>query len=316
MAETQHFEDLRQLLPDGIEYVVLADRAYGHSRVSRQLERIGFKFVIRCKAGTMVQRSGGWHPMDRISFRSAVIQDFGFLNFSKSEPTRLRVVRTWDRAHKESLHMITNLDAPACTIIKLYSHRFRIEGFFRDAKDPRYGFQLGAKFIEDFDVLEGLLVLFTCAYLVFELAGLHAIKRGWHRDYADAAGRRVARWRLGRELLQDDKRNHLVTAKHLLTQLPNLALKVEHWDWKCRPLEVLRLRIDGYLKAKHVRTGEFAKAVNRKPTIVCSILRGRKRVPLCLVQPIARFLGLTKEQLLEGTGWTPATDSPGRRRTK
>lgn len=342
-AETQHLNDLAQVLPRGVDYILLADRAYGHSRVQRQLESMGLKYVIRTRDKTKIRRTSSedWCRIEEIAFGSKDLQDFGWVSFSKNDPVFVRVVRKWDRAHSEPLVLITNLDAPSCTIARLYACRFRIEGYFRDLKNTRYGFHFGAKFSDDFELLERLLVLFNFAYLFMELTGRHVKRRGWDERYTKRASRRLANWRLGRFFLNDVSKyakSHLLKDTHLIAQLPELALRTGHWDWAPRPKEVeqvwvlvprkrptekakklaerqcdkiLRERIAQRLNHLGAGSGDLARGVNRKTTFICSVIAGRKRVPPCLIEPIAHFLQLTPDDLLQDTGWTR---SVGRRK--
>ena len=343
-VEIEHFRDLRHALPICQEFIVLADRGFGNSRTIAQLDGL-FTFVLRSKAQASFRRGGegAFTNLRNVGYTRGTIQDFGVVECFASNPVKVRLVRLHDVYRSEPWILLTNSAAPAKTIVRLYKCRFRIEETFRDLKDTRYGFHLRGRFIEQVESVDRLLVVSSCAYLALVLAGLHARRRGWHRDYQTASTKReLADWRLGWVLMQDPRRASLVKLPHLLDQVPNVTLKTGHWDWTPRPSEVLtqwpplsgqeidvhrpkaghterpcdlalREHLRQVLRARNRSPKQLACYLGRARSCVYDVLNGRQPVPAYWLPKLAAFFDLSEAELTKGTSWTPA---PQGRRAK
>jgi hypothetical protein len=332
--ETEHYLDLQRTLPDSIDYIILADRGFGHARVINSLHFCNF--VLRSKANVGIRKPGEekFTKLSKIGYQVGQVQDFGKVDYCASNPVTVRVVRVRRAGQKEPWILLTNLDAPAKTVIRLYAARFRIEQMFRDFKS---GFHLRGHYYEGEGNLDRMLATAGCAYLLLELAGLHAKKRGWHVLYlTDSGSSELARWRVGRCLALDPRRGAFVGELHLFAQTPNLTLKTGHWDWTPRPHEqldtwpeltgdeappkkrnrgtrterpcdaALRQRIrEQTAQAKRTQTA-LAATIGMKAGHLSSILRGTQPVAACWIPRFAAFFGLSTTEFLDGTGWVPA----------
>lgn len=349
VVETSHFEALRNLLDRGREFIVLADRGFGHGRIIRTLNLLEFGFVLRAKSQGKITRPGlpeTSTKIKQIPYNIGDLQDFGVVDFSARNTTRVRLIRSGSAGHKEPWLLLTNLTAPPKVIVRLYGCRFRIEGMFRDLKDTRYGLGVKGYQYKKEDSLVRIFTVATTAYIMFYLTGLHAKRRRWNLDYqSNSNPHELAIWRVGLLVLKDDERAHRITAEALLAQLGNVTMKTNHWDWaprgeavmewtpppkttqtkvrnvleKCRESERdcdlgLRSRIRELLKMSGMTQTDLATQIGRWPTGVNQALLGRRPFPGSSISPIATVFGMTSEQLLQGLEWTPA--KRGRPRTR
>jgi len=340
-TECEHYLDLQRVLPAGLSYIVLADRGFGITRVINCLHFC--HFVLRSKSKIGIRKPGDekFTLLSKIGYRTGRIQDFGTVDYCASNTARVRVVRVRGAGQKEPWILLTNLDAPAKTIIRLYAARFRIEQMFRDYKS---GLHLRGRFFGSVESFDCMLAVATCAFLLFELTGLHAKKRGWHIHYQAGSGHHeLARWRIGRHLALDNRRGIRVQAHHVLAQAHNVTLKVGQWDWIPRPHErldewpaltgdevplvkrnrgvrterpcdtALRQRLYELLAQAKRTQKALAAAIGMKKAHLNSILRGRQPAAACWLPRFADFLGISEAELIGTTGWIPARKG-GRRK--
>ncbi len=144
--EKEAFEEVKRLLPPGLDCILLADRGFGTTRNLRLLQALNFHFVLRTKWSRILirrpSRSEEFVAMERITYPAGKVQDLGKVEFTESQPVEVRRVRFRDTGQKGMWVLATNLDAPGRTIVELYARRFRIEETFNDYKDVRSGWQL------------------------------------------------------------------------------------------------------------------------------------------------------------------------------
>lgn len=83
-------------------------------------------------------------------------------------------------------------DGDAASVVGIYARRMQIEETFRDAKNHRFGWSLGAVRLSTPHRTTVLLTLAALAFLVVTLIGMAAERRGAHRAYqANTEKRRV-----------------------------------------------------------------------------------------------------------------------------
>ena len=340
-TETSHFKALSALLPVGIEYVILADRGFGNVRVIRTLRSTPLKFVLRTKA-VSIRRPGtsSYSRLREIGCPRSVLQDFGQVEFTIRNPVTIRLVRFHDVGQRAPWILVTDLKAPAITIVRLYGRRFQIEQTFRDLKDTRYGMHLGGYTMGHSTRLQGMIGAGVFAYLMLTLIGLHAQKRLWDKDYqSNKRAGELATWRIGWFVMTDERRGRLITPDQMIAQVSNLALKTGHWDWQERPYAavsewttsienadikdpeqprwffsppeerpcdlLIRVQLREELKARGWKQQQLADLLNRSPSNTNMVLMGRNALPPGCLDQAAAFLNMSTAQLVESTGWTP-----------
>jgi hypothetical protein len=111
----------------------------------------------------------------------------------KPPPPRCKEERELRQAALDPWLLATSLsDGDADEIVRHYAKRMQIEETFRDAKNHRFGWSLGAVRLSTPQRTAVLLTLATLAFVVVTLIGMDAERRGLHRAYqANTETRRV-----------------------------------------------------------------------------------------------------------------------------
>jgi hypothetical protein len=111
----------------------------------------------------------------------------------KPPPPSCKEERELRQAALDPWLLATSLsDGDAATIVSLYAKRMQIEETFRDAKNHRFGWSLGAVRLSTPQRTAVLLTLASLAFVVVTLIGMAAERLGTHRAYqANTEKRRV-----------------------------------------------------------------------------------------------------------------------------
>jgi hypothetical protein len=169
---------LRDMIPQTIRVVILADRGFGRTALATFCQRQKFGYVIRIQPSVTV-RLHGFHGklldypvykgiakvLKRVSYRSdgAVIQNV-VVHWQKNLPTK----------RDECWFLMTDQPGTAHQLCKLYGQRMTIEQLFRDDKSKRNGWSLRDTKITKPDRLDRLLLILAIAYLLLCGVGLIA----------------------------------------------------------------------------------------------------------------------------------------------
>ena len=165
-----------QLLPAGLEVIVVADRAYDIPAFVDRLAAYGWHWVVRCKAnGTLRFRdhTGREHALREVvrqqvpgpgrcwKGRGWVFKDAGWRQAS--------VVAVWGQGYKERLVLLTDLP-PRWRVLRVYRRRFWIEPGFRN--DKKKGWQWEDSQVPGLAHQERLLLALAWASLVMLCLGV------------------------------------------------------------------------------------------------------------------------------------------------
>lgn len=172
---------LREMIPQTIKVVVLADRGFGRTTLATFCQQQGFGYVIRIQPSVTV-RLRGFHGklldypvykgiarvLKRVSYRSddAVIQNV-VIHWRRNLPKK----------RDECWFLMSDQPGSAHQLCKLYGQRMTIEQLFRDDKSKRNGWSLRDTKITKPDRLDRLLLILAIAYLLLCGVGLIAKKQ-------------------------------------------------------------------------------------------------------------------------------------------
>lgn len=169
---------LRDMIPQTIKIIILADRGFGRTALASFCQRQGFGYVIRIQPSVTV-RLHGFHGklldypvykgiakvLKRVSYRSdnAVIQNV-VVHWRRNLPEK----------RDECWFLMTDQTGTAHQLCKLYAKRMTIEQLFRDGKSKRNGWSLRDTKITTPDRFDRLLLILAIAYLLLCGVGLVA----------------------------------------------------------------------------------------------------------------------------------------------
>lgn len=127
----------------GVKLTLLAGRGLAYQKFFRCLdEELGFKYIIRIKSNTTIihknikNMATNWLKPDgrSLGLKKAFI--------TLTEYPIKQFVAVKDQGMKAAWFLVSNTDLKTSEVIKCYSKRWKIEAFFRDLKDGRFGMGL------------------------------------------------------------------------------------------------------------------------------------------------------------------------------
>jgi hypothetical protein len=219
--EERLLEKLKNLIPPGIEAIILADRGFGRVELFKKLELLGFKYIIRISGTAWINSGQFTGTLQRFNVRLNQLIDFGQVLYHKKEKYRVRLIYQFSPGQEEPWFLVTNLDWEAKRIPKAYGHRMDIEEKFKDFKSLRTGLGLKGVVLSAASRYERLLLVIVYAYFFLLLAGAYGEEKGYHRKLvaSSTTKRRVlGLWQVGYYTLNAFR----VSCRRLLRFLPSL----------------------------------------------------------------------------------------------
>ncbi len=183
--ETEDFllNRLREVVPETVRLILLADRGFGDQKFYALLEQLKFDYVVRFRqciqvtAETGEKKSAGeWVPESGRAVRmpgARVTQD--------NTPVPA-VVCVKKKGMKEAWCLATSLKkATATFVVGLYSKRFRTEETFRDMEDLRFAMGLSWVKVRSTERRDRLLLVSALACGLLTLLGAAGESLGMER---------------------------------------------------------------------------------------------------------------------------------------
>ena len=196
---------LKSMIPLGQKVILLADRGFGRTELARFCQYQGFDYVIRINPDVHVRsdsytgklidypvRKGVSKLLKSVAYRS---------HHSVSQNIVIRWVRGLPRHRDECWFLMTNLNAGAARISRLYGQRMTIEQLFRDAKNKRNGWSLRDTKIKKAVRLDRLILILALAYLLLCGLGLLALQNHKPGDWSSASRNDCSVFTIGRIML-------------------------------------------------------------------------------------------------------------------
>jgi hypothetical protein len=172
-----------EVLPDGVEVTILADRGFADTKLFGFLEELGFGYVIRLKRNIKVSAADGTtRPAAGWGGQGGRARKLRDATLTAAQCPVGAVVCVHARDMKEPWCLVaSDATATAPQIIKLYSKRWRVEPGFRDTKDLRFGMGLSTVHIGDPQRRDRLLLLNAFAVVLLTLLGAAGESLGMDR---------------------------------------------------------------------------------------------------------------------------------------
>jgi hypothetical protein len=182
--EDQILSRLKSVIPDDVKVTIVADRGFASYRFFNFIENeLSFNYVIRLKSSTTIisnkettKKAKKWLRPDgrALNIKQAKI--------TKDEFSVSQLIVTKEKNMKGAWYLATNCtDKKTREIINLYARRWKIEPYFRDIKDKRFGFGLASTHIKSTERRDRLLLIIAMAYVLFTLLGAAGEQLGFDR---------------------------------------------------------------------------------------------------------------------------------------
>ena len=132
---------LREVLPEQVQVVLIADRGFGDAGLYRMLEQWGWDYVIRFRKGIQVTNAAGKTlPVEQWLSPKGHAKALRGASVTAAHCRVGAVVTVHAKGMKEAWFVATSFkNRPARDVVNLYARRFTIEETFRDQKDARFG---------------------------------------------------------------------------------------------------------------------------------------------------------------------------------
>jgi hypothetical protein len=177
LIETLH----TRLLPE-IRVTLLADRGFGDQVLYDLLGLLGWDYVIRFRAGILVEDEQGERKPASGWVGSGRAKMLKNARVTAGRTVVPAVVVVHATGMKEAWCLATSrADLKAQEVVKLYGKRFTIEETFRDQKDLHFGLGLSATHIKSAARRDRLLFLVAIAHALLTLLGAASEESGLDR---------------------------------------------------------------------------------------------------------------------------------------
>lgn len=155
---------LHEILSEGVDIMVVADRGFGAQDLFAYLDTIGWGYAIRFKQNITVTHDGQSKPASEwvpATGHAKLLRD---VRITQDGTAIGGVVLKHQKGMKEAWCIATNRpELGAAEIVIRYGRRFTIEETFRDIKDNHFGMGLSATNIRSADRRDRLLFISAIA---------------------------------------------------------------------------------------------------------------------------------------------------------
>jgi Transposase DDE domain len=169
---------LRDMIPQRIKVVILADRGFGRTALASFCQKIGFGYIIRIQPGVTVRLHGFFGKLLDYPVYKGIAKVLRRVSYRSDGAVTQSVVVHWRRGlpkkRDECWFLMTDQPSTAVQLCRLYGQRMTIEQLFRDDKSKRNGWSLRDTRITKPDRLDRLLLILAVAYLLLCGIGLVA----------------------------------------------------------------------------------------------------------------------------------------------
>ena len=169
--EDELLSRLKGILPEGVKITILADRGFSDQKFLRFLsEELGFNYIIRIKSNTTIlHQNAKLKAHERLQKgRMVTLKEVGVT--LQNYPVKT-FVATQDKGMKAPWYLVSNLSEPGSDIIKKYAKRWKIEPYFRDLKDGRYGYGMEFTHYKSAERRDRLMLIVVLCYRLLVLLG-------------------------------------------------------------------------------------------------------------------------------------------------
>jgi len=178
---------LRDMIPESVKVILLADRAFGRTELARLCQdHLHFRYVIRIRPDVYVRGEQYTGRLLDLPVRRGVCRLLRDVAYRKQAPVRQHVVVRWKQGlpqdRDECWFLMTDLERSPRSLSELYGQRMTVEELFRDDKNKRNGWSLRDTLITRPDRIDRLLLILALAYIL--LVGIGLVARQRYREGA------------------------------------------------------------------------------------------------------------------------------------
>ena len=163
--EEAFFKALKHILPKEYEYIIVADRGFGHERIINILENLGFKYVLRLSENLNVKENLETFNLKDLPKKTKKMYNIEVVSWG----LKLNIMKCVKG--NDYWFLVSNLDGDLKKTRHIYEKRFSIEKMFKNTKSG--GFDIEKLLIKKYDRFKKILFLSCIAYAIMIFAGLY-----------------------------------------------------------------------------------------------------------------------------------------------
>lgn len=169
---------LRDMIPQKVQVIILADRGFGRTALATFCQRHGFGYVIRIQPKVTVRLHGFHGKLLDYPVKKGIAKVLKRVSYRSDQAVTQHVVIRWrkdlPKKRDECWFLMTDQPGTAYQLCNLYGQRMTIEELFRDDKSKRNGWSLRDTQITTPERFDRLLLILAIAYLLLCGVGLLA----------------------------------------------------------------------------------------------------------------------------------------------
>ncbi len=169
--EDQLLSCLRTIVKPQVKVTVLADRGFSDHKFLRFLsEELMFDYIVRIKSNTTI-------ITEKESLKAGSRLEKGRIVTLKNVGVTLQnykvstFVATQDKGMKAPWYLVSNIVQPGSKLVQHYSKRWKIEPYFRDLKDGRFGYGLEQTHYRTAERRDRLMLIVVLCYRLLVILG-------------------------------------------------------------------------------------------------------------------------------------------------
>lgn len=172
--EDQMLSQLKANLPQGVHVTLVADRGFADKKFFTFIEQeLGFNYIIRIRKNTTItDHNGVSQAACAWKTPTGKLKSLCEASLTRSQQPIERFVIVQDKKMKQPWCLVSNLkEIPSRVIVKHYAKRWKIEPYFRDVKDGRYGYGLRQTHLKNGARRDRLFFIVALCYTLLILLG-------------------------------------------------------------------------------------------------------------------------------------------------
>jgi Transposase DDE domain len=176
--EEDLLRQLRELIPESIRVVILADRGFGRAEWAAVCQELKFDYLVRIRPDVTVASKRYRGILRKYPVFKGIAHVLHDVKYRKDARVTHHIVIRWrpdlPKKRDEPWYLMTNLEGRAESLCQLYGCRMQVEELFRDQKNRRNGWALRNTRIQHADRFDRFLLILALAYLLLAGLGLQA----------------------------------------------------------------------------------------------------------------------------------------------
>lgn len=170
--EDQLLSRFKEVLPLKTDVLLVADRGFADQKFFRFLdEELKFQYIIRIKSNTLIMHKNTCKKaIEWVGKENRATQLLDSTITAKEYSVK-QVVAVQEKAMKGAWILVSNTEMKTREVINCYAKRWKIEPYFRDLKDGRFGYGLQQTHICSGARRDRLMLIVALSYMLLLLLG-------------------------------------------------------------------------------------------------------------------------------------------------